>query len=172
MRGWFRHRPRAWTVLVSLLIVATLPTPLPRVEFHNVRHHDAPGQVCEYHDHLLRWHADASEADDVPVLHWHWGWLGQGEDDASHLGQTPRLHAFQVPDSPTSVDPGPAVVADPSQKGTVAPPFPSPLADDFLSTLTGAGWLPAPGARPPVCAAGSFLVPHVTLHVRLLRWTC
>ena len=44
----------------------------PRPTIHNIRHHDAPGEVCPYHDHLLRWHPWADSDDDVALLHWHW----------------------------------------------------------------------------------------------------
>jgi hypothetical protein len=76
--------------------------PLPQPDFHNVRHHDDPGEVCIYHDHLLRWHPSASHDVDASILHWHWilpsldeSIDGQGPDDAQHhrSGLGPYLHA-------------------------------------------------------------------------------
>ena len=32
----------------------------------------ASGEICPHHDHLLRWHPTAGQADDVAVVHWHW----------------------------------------------------------------------------------------------------
>jgi hypothetical protein len=55
-----------------MLILSTIRVPLPQADYHNVRHHDAPGEVCVYHDHLLRWHPSADSAADVTMLHWHW----------------------------------------------------------------------------------------------------
>ena len=71
---WRRLAP-TWngrTLGISLLILSLVHTPLPQPDFHNIRHHDGPGEVCEHHDHLLRWHPGAGVARDVAVLHWHW----------------------------------------------------------------------------------------------------
>ena len=57
---------------IILLILSMVHTPLPQPDFHNIRHHDGQGEVCEHHDHLLRWHPGATVASDVAVLHWHW----------------------------------------------------------------------------------------------------
>jgi hypothetical protein len=57
---------------MGLLILSLGHTPLPSADYHNIRHHDGPGEVCPYHDHLLAWHPDAKVAEDVAVLHWHW----------------------------------------------------------------------------------------------------
>jgi hypothetical protein len=45
---------------------------LPQADYHNIRHHDSPGEICLYHDHLLRWHPSANSDADVALLHWHW----------------------------------------------------------------------------------------------------
>jgi hypothetical protein len=71
-----RGRPSEHPVLrllgFVLLIPGMLRVPLPQVDYHNIRHHDGAGEVCPYHDHLLRWHPSARRDSDVAVLHWHW----------------------------------------------------------------------------------------------------
>jgi hypothetical protein len=57
---------------IALVILGLVHIPLPQPDFHNVRHHDGPGEICVYHDHLLRWHPTARYNDDVAILHWHW----------------------------------------------------------------------------------------------------
>jgi hypothetical protein len=57
---------------IALLILGLVPIPLPQIDFHNIRHHDGPGEVCEFHDHLLVWHPDAGLSEDVAVWHCHW----------------------------------------------------------------------------------------------------
>jgi hypothetical protein len=57
---------------IGFLIASLVPVPLPQADYHNIRHHDAPGEICVYHDHLLQWHPSANLDDDVAVLHWHW----------------------------------------------------------------------------------------------------
>ena len=57
---------------IGLLILSLVHVPLPQADYHNIRHHDAPGEICGYHDHLLRWHPSADLNDDVTMLHWHW----------------------------------------------------------------------------------------------------
>jgi hypothetical protein len=54
------------------LILSAIHVPLPQADYHNIRHHDAPGEICPYHDHLLRWHPSATSDADVSLLHWHW----------------------------------------------------------------------------------------------------
>jgi hypothetical protein len=75
--------------------------PLPQADYHNVRHHDGAGEVCEHHDHLLRWHPTAESDADVALLHWHW-FLPllevadphqRSDDDHHRPGSGPALHA-------------------------------------------------------------------------------
>ena len=63
---------RASALGVGLLILSLVHVPLPQADYHNIRHHDKPGEICGYHDHLLRWHPSADVDDDVTMLHWHW----------------------------------------------------------------------------------------------------
>ena len=51
---------RELAIGAALLSLSLVHTPLPQPDFHEVRHHDAPGEVCEHHDHLLRWHPGSS----------------------------------------------------------------------------------------------------------------
>ena len=170
MGRWIGRHRRACRFAVSLLILALLPTPWPRVEFHNVRHHDGAGQVCEYHDHLLRWHPDARAADDVAVLHWHWAWPEPGAADSGHDGDGPRLHAHLGPDALPAPDPGASVTADTSIRGSVSIDLGSSLAawapPDHLDRVP-----PRPGI-PGVATRGASFAPRVSLTARLHRWTC
>lgn len=172
MGRWIGRHRRACRLAVSLLILALLPTPWPRVEFHNVRHHDAPGQVCEYHDHLLRWHPDARGAADVAVLHWHWAWPEPGTPDAGHDGDGPRLHAHLGPDAPPAADPGVAAVADTSSRASVvAPPLDTPLPAWATLILAPDSPLFRPrGPSGPI--PGASFSPRASLTARLHRWTC
>jgi hypothetical protein len=86
---------------IGILILSTIRVPLPQADYHNVRHHDGPGEVCVYHDHLLRWHPWADSAADVAMLHWHWfaplvepgaGRPG-GDEEHQAPGSGPALHA-------------------------------------------------------------------------------
>src|SRR5437763_1208571 len=89
-------KPRSGhTVGIVLLILSLVHTPLPEPDFHNIRHHDGPGEVCDHHDHLLRWHPGAGVARDVAVLHWHWFLPTPAGSDASPApgGAGPALHA-------------------------------------------------------------------------------
>ncbi len=86
---------------IGILILSTIRVPLPQADYHNVRHHDGPGEVCVYHDHLLRWHPSADTAADVTMLHWHWfaplvePGAGRPGSDMEHRapGSGPALHA-------------------------------------------------------------------------------
>lgn len=171
MGRWIQRHRRASTLAVSLLILALLPTPWPKVEFHNVRHHDSPGQVCEYHDHLLRWHPDATGAADMAVLHWHWAWPSQEDAHSGHDGAGPRLHAYLSQDDLPAVNPGSAFVADTAVRASLPPTFefaPSAVAFD-----------PPPrdplGLRagiPPSMIPGALFAPRASLTSRLHRWSC
>jgi hypothetical protein len=86
---------------ISILILGVVHVPLPQADFHNIRHHDAPGEICPYHDHLLLWHPSAASDDDVTLLHWHW-WVPQVEladhrqnpnDRQTGPNSGPSLHA-------------------------------------------------------------------------------
>jgi hypothetical protein len=98
---------------VILLIFGALHIPLPQADFHNIRHHDEPGEICVYHDHLLRWHPSADRDENIAIFHWHWflpgGDSGDGtladHDDQHQPSSLPSLHAhfgdWSTPDWPT-----------------------------------------------------------------------
>jgi hypothetical protein len=67
-----KYRPLAIDLGIGILILSLVHVPLPQADYHNIRHHDAPGEICGYHDHLLRWHPSANRNADVTMLHWHW----------------------------------------------------------------------------------------------------
>jgi hypothetical protein len=95
------HRVRTRIPFIGIVILSVIHIPLPQADYHNVRHHDGPGEICAYHDHLLRWHPSADTDADLTLLHWHWflpllepGDPHQRYDDDHHRpGSGPALHA-------------------------------------------------------------------------------
>ena len=93
--------PRSRILFVGIVILSVIHVPLPQADYHNVRHHDGAGEVCDHHDHLLRWHPSAESDADVTLLHWHWFLpLLEGpdshqrsDDDHHRPGSGPALHA-------------------------------------------------------------------------------
>jgi hypothetical protein len=83
------------------VILSVIHVPLPQADYHNVRHHDGPGEVCDHHDHLLRWHPTADSNADLTLLHWHWflpllepaNSHQRPDDDHHRPGSGPALHA-------------------------------------------------------------------------------
>ncbi len=158
---------------VVLLIPGLLQVPLPRVEFHIVRHQHGPGQVCPKHDHLLRWHPHAGEGEGVAVLHWHW-MLPRSVDSAEQYGagrSIPALHAHDGDQEWLDSSAGPVFVANDSgrelQGAIAAPPG-----------LAGAlaPWLAPPPPSPPdsgAAIAGIWAgAPPDAARARLVRWNC
>jgi hypothetical protein len=158
-------------VWVALAALSLLHAPLPQPDFHNVRHHDAPGEVCEYHDHLLRWHPGAAGASDVAVLHWHWFVPSPPADGATPADDGPAVHAHAPTWLAASWDDAPRVTPDTSTR--LAPrPLPCPL-DLPLVLLSGtpSGAPSGAGAGPPL-AFGATFAPGVSLASLLHRWNC
>jgi hypothetical protein len=87
--------------VIGLLICSVVQVPLPLPDYHNIRHHDAPGEICQYHHHLLRWHPTAASDADVALLHWHWflprsepaGGPGGASTEGEGPGSGASLHA-------------------------------------------------------------------------------
>jgi hypothetical protein len=84
---------------IGVLILSTIHIPLPLADYHNIRHHDGPGEICLHHNHLLRWHPSAGTNEDVSLLHWHWflplvepGAHRPGTDE-ERPGPGPAMHA-------------------------------------------------------------------------------
>lgn len=167
-----QHRGRF--LLVSLLILGLARAPMPRADFHNVRHHDAAGEVCELHDHLLRWHPDAGRAADVAILHWHWLAPGLGEEDPATLGRNlPQIHAHVDEGAAIVVDDSPQIAADPGLPQIEPPqalPWSSPDAVLPCPALAESGVRAGP--YPPLRAYSLTLATHDTLARWLSRWTC
>jgi hypothetical protein len=86
---------------MGILTLSVIHVPLPQADYHNVRHHDGPGEVCDHHDHLLRWHPSADSNADLALLHWHWflpmlepaNPHQRPDDDHHRPGSGPALHA-------------------------------------------------------------------------------
>ena len=152
----------------ALAALSLVHTPLPEPDFHNIRHHDAPGEVCDHHDHLLRWHPGAAGARDVAVLHWHWFLpTGDGSDPAPE-GSGLALHAHSTDWSATAwpVPPELSAAAPRPDLRPAPAPHGSPLA---LFPLAGPA---APVVRPPAAPRGAPLAPGAPLLPLLHRWVC
>ena len=115
---------------VLLLALGLFRVPLPQADFHNIRHHDGAGEICPHHDHLLRWHPQASRNDDVSMLHWHWflpqsqaGDGSPGGDDQSNPASRLALHAYLADGLEPDWNADPAIRADVRGRAlqTVAP---------------------------------------------------
>jgi hypothetical protein len=164
---WPRHH-RARVLGITLLILSLVHAPWPQADFHNVRHQDAPGQVCEHHDHLLRWHPDAGQAEDVAILHWHWFLPSSAPVEPGHSGQSPALHAHVDDWSATTPDSGPVVVPEESSR-PLDPPPPSPLLAGAAAPFTLPGDDSGPRLKPgPV----HVFAPRTPLACWLQRWSC
>ena len=62
------HRAGSRILFTGIVVLSVIHMPLPQADFHNVRHHDGPGEVCVHHDHLLRWHPSAGTSADLRSL--------------------------------------------------------------------------------------------------------
>jgi hypothetical protein len=161
---------------VVLLILGLVRVPLPQADYHNVRHHDGPGEICPYHDHLLRWHPRADQDEDVALVHWHW-FIPQYEEvenqsagDRDHpAGHIPALHAHQF-DLMKADWTGAPVLRESSRR---------PLHElaSSLSTATPIDWLSStvPAACSPSWKGAEPSVPaqlHAGLCALHQHWNC
>ena len=165
------HRGASWTG-IGLLIFGLLHVPLPQPDYHNVRHHDAPGEVCGYHDHLLRWHPAATVASDVAVLHWHWFLPSAPGEEPPAEGAGPAVHAHTPPWQAATWDDGPRLVSPDPGSRALARPVPCPL--DLPLAVPGPtrfGALAARGMRSPQAFSATF-APGVLLNSLYQRWDC
>ncbi len=176
---WYRpaqrrhlRRMQPWGIIP--LILGLIHAPLPEPDFHNIRHHDAPGEVCEHHDHLLRWHPGAGAAEDVAVLHWHWVFAGSQPLDAApeqpHRG--PALHAHVVDWEAPPWEHGPQLSA-PARGIVTSQPDRSTSPALSIDLLVPAPDLLALGAqsRSPRAFCATF-APCAPLACLLQRWRC
>lgn len=154
-----------------MLILGLVPLPLPEPDFHNIRHHDAPGEVCEHHDHLLRWHPGAGVARDVAVLHWHWYVpTSPGAEPPAEGSAGMALHAH-APAWPGALDDGPQLALGSAIRSVERPaPCPDrPAPTSFVVTTNVTP--PLSGTHPPP-AFGATFAPGVSLTSLLHRWVC
>jgi hypothetical protein len=160
----------ARTLGIITLILGLVHTPLPQPDFHNIRHHDGPGEVCEHHDHLLRWHPQAGVAANVAVLHWHWFLPSADPFSPSPEDPLPAIHAHVVDWQAPTWDDGPRVSAD-----TASRPF-SPIESPSCLPLLilpaeAVAASPVPGPRRAHTFGATF-APHTPLTCLLQRWLC
>ena len=167
---WGRHQ-RARALGISLLILSIVHAPWPQADFHNVRHQDDAGQVCEHHDHLLRWHPDAGQAEDVAVLHWHWFIPTSAPVEDGHTGGGPVMLAHVGGWDAPSPEVGPAVVPDRSSSPLDLPSSPQlPVGEaPFLVAID------RPDLREShesLRTFGATFAPRISSASRLQRWSC
>ncbi|APW62692.1 hypothetical protein [Paludisphaera borealis] len=167
------HRPKtvAWQVVgIVMLIPGLLRVPLPQADFHIIRHHHGFGEVCPQHDHLLRWHPQAGETEDVAVLHWHW--LLPQALDITPGGSTPALHAHVVDSLQPEWNSDQVVLSEERARVSV----PSDLASWLDLALIGAEGIDSPRLEPPNAWAGARGADDdtsgETARSRLVRWNC
>ncbi len=173
-----RSQRRGLRVLgISLLILGTIRIPLPQADYHNTRHHDGPGEVCRYHEHLLRWHPTAVGAADVPVLHWHWvaplvepgNWPNSGEKTTPGSGLA--MHAYLGDWPAPDWTGGPDLSADSRGRPLDSLVFGRSVPRPFFLHAPHTGFNPGSTAfltGDPSCATG----PRTTDLNRLSRWNC
>ncbi len=163
-RRWPRHH-RLRVLGIICLILGSVHAPWPQADFHNVRHHDRPGELCEHHDHLLRWHPDAGRAADVAILHWHWVVPDRSPLADDHAGPGPILHAHVDGWDLASIESAPRALPDPASRPLEpAPPRPLSRFDlaRFVPPDPGSGRAPAVGRDRAVARLAPLLQ----------RWTC
>lgn len=166
------HHRRTRSLGIVLMILSLSQTPLPAPDFHNVRHHDGAGEVCEHHDHLLRWHPNAGLAEDVAILHWHWFLPTPGIPDQPSDNTGPAMHAH-VADAfaPTWDDGLPRKADEPFRP--IGRPSDSGPSFQVPPILDGAWFVVASRDGPrTVRAFSATFAPHTNITSLLVRWTC
>jgi hypothetical protein len=153
-----------------LLILGLVHTPLPQPDFHNIRHHDGAGEVCEHHDHLLRWHPDAGRAADVSVLHWHWFLPATDPFDLAPEGSGPAVHAHVVDWQAATWEDGPRLLPSTAARTTLAL-TPAPERSALTLPLHVATAQAAPGNAPARSFSATF-APSAPLASLFQRWDC
>lgn len=158
---------------IGLLILGLAHAPMPQADFHNVRHHHDAGQVCELHDHLLRWHPDAGQAEDVAILHWHWLLPTSGPVESPGLGENgPRIHAHVDDWQGITFDDGLSVVADVGSRPLVTPNLSTVWSFDLEVPPLPLDHRGLRAGPVPVRAYAATLTPHASLACWLARWSC
>src|SRR3954452_5936078 len=155
---------------IIVLILALVHTPLPQPDFHNIRHHDGTGEVCEHHDHQLTWHPGAGVADDVTVLHWHWAFPAVSPFDMPPEGAGPAVHAHVVDWQAATWEEGPQVSADTTSR--IVGPLETPASPTFLTLpATPPPAVHAPGTPRSLAFSAPF-APRADLSCLYQRWVC
>jgi hypothetical protein len=171
MRSGRRAHNSLTRSLAIVMIVSLGHAPLPAPDYHNVRHHDGPGEVCSYHDHLLRWHPDAGTSEDVAILHWHWFVPTPGMPASDPARQGPAMHAHLADWLAPTWDGGPQL--KPADRPR---PLDQPSAGRLLTALPAFDQANAPtGCRAsptPVYAFSATFAPRSPLTSLLMRWLC
>jgi hypothetical protein len=153
-----------------VLILGLVHTPLPQPDFHNIRHHDGAGEVCEHHDHLLRWHPGAGIAADVAVLHWHW-FLPSAEPFELPQGAAgPVAHAHVADWQAMTWDDGPRLSTDTTVRLINA----AELAPGVMLTTLGAEDSAADrtAGEPRIRTSSATFAPSAPPACLLQRWDC
>jgi hypothetical protein len=153
-----------------LLIFGLVHTPLPQPDYHNIRHHDGAGEVCEHHDHLLRWHPRAGQADDVAILHWHWFLPATDPFDLAPEGNGPAVHAHVVDWQAATWEDGPRISPDTTSRGNPAP-SPAPGFVSLTSPLPAATARLVSESRWARTFSATF-APSAPLACLFQRWVC
>lgn len=166
-----RPKTATWQIVgMMMLIPGLLHVPLPQADFHVIRHHHGYGQVCPHHDHLLRWHPQADETEEVAVLHWHW--LLPQSLDVELSDSTPTLHAHVVDILQPEWN-GDQAALSTEDRGRLpgAPDLPSWLDLALIDVgLLDASWLtPLNAWSGPRIDDGR---PPATSPALLVRWNC
>ncbi len=161
-------RRRLLCLGIALLILGVGNVPWPRADFHNIRHHDGPGESCPLHDHLLGSHPEAGRAEDVAVLHWHW----VPPHCPTPVDDPAAMHAL-TQDWPAAEGAGSLILVPPEPSGWLEAET-GPMTDAVASLFE-----PCP-IRPPgprldagaLRASASLLDGPPPLTILLGRWTC
>ena len=156
---------------VAFVTLSLVHAPLPQPDFHNIRHHDGPGEVCEHHDHLLRWHPGAGVARDVAVLHWHWFLATADGSDPAPEGSGRAIHAHTPDWAAGPWDDGPQLTPAAASQVDPRPPADPPCQPSLTLAPDAPGACPwaASGPAAPLGASGA---PRVPLTSLLHRWVC
>jgi hypothetical protein len=156
---------------LGLLVLSLLHTPLPEPDYHNIRHHDAPGEICEHHDHLLRWHPGAGTAQDVAILHWHWFLPTSQPAGRAFPDSGPAFHAHVSDWAASTWEQAPSLSPDTSSRFTPRPVF-SPAGFMVAAiALTSSDHRPITG-RSVAQSFGATFAPSASLSTLLQRWIC
>jgi hypothetical protein len=156
---------------ITLLIFGLVHIPLPEPDFHNIRHHDGPGEVCEHHDHLLRWHPGAGSAADVAVLHWHWFLPQPGGTEPIRQDGQPALHAHIADWFASGWSEAPRLLPDHSSRllARLIAPVPSAVLSIIPASPSSLG---SEGGMPRAQGFCATFAPRAPLNSLLQRWVC